>query len=78
MDDEYRCHLTIDLEEYIMSFDKPDKYDNIEAIVHYKSGRTEIFHSRLNNNQQPRKAFCERMQALKDFPTVTKIDFRKY
>lgn len=78
MEIKYRCKQTIDLEDFIMGFEKQETHKSIEAIVHYKSGRTERFMSLLNKDQRPRNDFRDRMKALSEFPTVTKIEYVKH
>lgn len=53
-------------------------YKTIEAIVHYRRGRTERFMSLLNRDQLPRKDFRDRMLQLKEFPTVVKIEYVRH
>ena len=73
---EYRCDLTIDLEEAIDMTDK--KFDNIRAIATYKSGREERVTGKLKADQTPEKKFNDKVASLRAFPTVDKVVLEKF
>lgn len=73
----YKCNETIDLEEYLdmHSEDKPTK---IKAVATYVSGRTEEIHGKINSDGQADARFRTRLEHLRAFPTVTKVDVTRY
>jgi len=55
-----------------------ENFENIRAVVHYKSGRTETFTSKLKKDQTPSAAFSKKMADMKRFPTVIKVETERF
>ena len=75
-DDNYRCELTIDIEEMIqMSYEKKETKAIGKAV--YKSGRVEEFSCNLRACGNPTKQFLEKQRDLEAFPTVVRVDVER-
>lgn len=73
----YRCKDTVDLEELIAMKTEKEKPTKATATITYASGREEILIGEINKNGIYDKVFREKLNQLKNFPTVQKIEIKK-
>lgn len=76
MEENYRCHETIDLEDMIKM--KQEQFcTKSTAKVYWKSGRIEEFSADLNKGGEFKKSFADKVAAHKAFPTVERVEVEK-